>query len=76
VIKPNAFALDLTSLTYTVSPSPLPSPSNTVIVNNQLEAVSNTVTVTITYQWIPEAFQSLLGSRVAMSSTSVAVMAN
>ena len=43
----------------------------TSIVSNKIVATTNIVTVTITYQWIPEAF---LGG-IKLSSTSVMPMA-
>lgn len=72
VIAPNAVGLDLPKLTYSVTWDTSNSPYRTVSVNNQLVVVRNTVTVTITYQWIPEAY---LGG-VTLTSTSVSVMAN
>lgn len=59
VIKPQAAILDLAKLTYSVTWTTSNSPTHTVIANNQLVVVSNKVTVTINYQWIPEAFQSI-----------------
>jgi Flp pilus assembly protein TadG len=56
VIEPQAVALNLGNLTYSVSPSPVPSPYQTV-------------TVTITYQWIPEAY--LGGITLTSTSTTV-----
>jgi Flp pilus assembly protein TadG len=72
VIKPEAVALDLSKLTYSVTWNTNNSPYHTTIVNNQLVGVSNTVTVTINYQWVPELF---FGG-VTVKSTSVSVMAN
>ena len=71
-IQPYAQGLDLTKLGYTVTWSTSNSPSHKVTVNNQTIKVANTVTVTITYQWIPVAY---LGG-ATMSSTSVDVMSN
>jgi len=70
VIAPNATGLDLTHLTYSVTWNTSNSPYHTATVNGQQAKVANTVTVTITYQWIPEAF---LGG-ITMSSPSVSVM--
>jgi hypothetical protein len=41
-----------------------------VIVNNQVLPVTNTVTVTVSYNWIPEAF---LGG-ITLTSTSTVPM--
>jgi Flp pilus assembly protein TadG len=70
VIAPNATGLDLSQLTYSVTWDTDNSPSHTATVNGQQVSVANTVTVTVTYNWIPEA---LLG-RVTLSSTSESVM--
>jgi Flp pilus assembly protein TadG len=70
VIAKEAAALDLGQLTYSVTWNTDNAPYHTKIVNNQVVAVSNTVTVTVTYQWIPEAF---LGG-MTLTSTSVSTM--
>jgi hypothetical protein len=70
VIVPNATALDLTQMQCSVTWSPTNSPYHTATVNGQQVKVANTVTVTITYQWVPEAF---LGG-ITLTSTSVTVM--
>jgi Flp pilus assembly protein TadG len=70
VISPNAIGLDLSQLTYSVTWNTSNSPYQTNTVNGQTVKVTNTVTVTLNYQWLPEAF---LGG-VNMSSTSVVVM--
>jgi hypothetical protein len=57
-----------TAVTWSTSNSPY----HTVIVNNQLVAVSNTVTVTISYPWIPEAYWG----GITLTSTSTTTMAN
>ncbi len=67
VIAPNATGLDLTKLTYSVAWNASNSP---YYLNAQGRQVANTVTVTINYQWIPEAILSA----TTLSSTSVAVM--
>jgi Flp pilus assembly protein TadG len=72
VIVPNATLLNLSYLTYSVTWNKSNSPSYTTTVNNNSVTVANTVTVTITYQWIPEAF---FGG-TTFSSSSVAVMTN
>jgi Flp pilus assembly protein TadG len=70
VIAPNATGLDPNHLTYSVTWNTSNSPYHTATVNNQQVNVANTVTVTVTYQWIPEA---LLGG-ITLTSTSVSVM--
>ena len=70
VIVPNATELDLSQLSYSVTWNSSNSPYHTATVNGQQAKVANTVTVTITYQWIPEAILS----GVTLSSTSVSVM--
>jgi len=47
-------------------------PYHTNIVNGQVVAVTNTVKVTITYRWIPEAY---LGG-ITLTSTSESAMSN
>jgi Flp pilus assembly protein TadG len=56
VIAPNAVGLDLSQLSYSVTWNTDNRPYNTIIVNNQVVPVRNTVTVTLTYQWIPEMY--------------------
>src|SRR5262249_50675243 len=69
-IVPNAIGLNLSYLNYSVTWNTSNSPTRTTTVNNTSVVVANTVTVKITYQWIPEAF---FGG-ATFSSTSVAVM--
>jgi Flp pilus assembly protein TadG len=69
-IVPGATGLDLTHLTYAVTWNTSNSPYYTTTVNGFQAKVANTVSVTINYQWIPEAF---VGG-ITMSSTSVSVM--
>lgn len=77
VIVPNAVGLDLSRLTYSVvgfDGQPLSLTNNaiyrTTTVNGQTVYMTNTVSVTINYQWIPEAY---LGG-LTMSSTAVCVI--
>ena len=70
VIAANATSLDMSRLTYSVTWNSDNKPSHTATVNGKTVQVSNTVTVTITYQWLPESF---LGE-MTLSSTSVSVM--
>jgi Flp pilus assembly protein TadG len=69
-IVPNATGLDLKQLTYSVTWNSSNSPYHTATVNGQQVNVANTVTVTVTYHWIPEAY---LGG-ITLKSTSVSVM--
>jgi len=70
VIAPNATGLDLSQLSYTVTWNQSNSPYYTTTVNGSQVRVANTVTVAITYQWIPEA---LLGP-ITVGSSSISVM--
>jgi Flp pilus assembly protein TadG len=69
-IAPNATALDPSQLTYAVTWDSNNRPDHTAVVNGKAVKVTNTVKVTVTYQWIPESF---LGG-VTLTSTSVAVV--
>jgi Flp pilus assembly protein TadG len=69
-IVPNAQGLTLSKLTYSVSWSTSNSPYHTATVSGSQVNVANTVTVTINYNWIPEAF---LGG-ITLTSTSTCVM--
>lgn len=70
VVAPNTVMLDQSRITFSMSYNTSNSPTHDIIVNNQVVAVTNTVTVTVSYLWIPEFF---LGS-VTISSTSVMPM--
>ncbi len=70
VIAPRAVALDLNKLTYAVAWNSDNNPYHSVVVNGTLTPVANTVSVTVTYQWIPEVY---LGG-ITLSSTSVVTM--
>jgi Flp pilus assembly protein TadG len=70
VIAPSAAGLDPARLTYSVAWNSSNSPNHVGTVNGQSQNVANTVTVTVTYQWVPEAY---LGG-ITLSSTSVSVM--
>ena len=70
VIAPNAVILDLSQLSYSVTWNTDNRPYNTIIVNNQWVPVRNTVTVTLTYQWIPEMY---LGGYTLTSTSTVPV---
>jgi Flp pilus assembly protein TadG len=70
VIAPEATTLDLAQLTYSVTWNQSNSPYYMGVVNGQQAKIANTVTVTVTYNWMPEAF---LGG-ITLTSTSVSVM--
>jgi hypothetical protein len=70
VIAPNAVCLDLSQLSYSVTWNTDNRPYNAIIVNNQWVPVRNTVTVTLTYQWIPEVY---LGGYTLTSTSTVPV---
>ena len=66
-IVPRAVALDLSKLNYTVTWTTTNSPYHVTVVNGNVVAVSNFVTVQLSYQWVPEGF---LGG-MTLTSTSV-----
>jgi Flp pilus assembly protein TadG len=73
-VAPYAVALDPTKLNCTVAygnATNTPYQYNTSVVNGNVVASTNTVSVTITYKWLPEAF---LGG-ITLRSTSVMPMA-
>jgi Flp pilus assembly protein TadG len=70
VVVSRAVALDLSRLSYSVTWDSSNDPFHAVLVNGNVVPVTNTVTVQLTYRWIPEAF---LGG-VTFSSTSVMPM--
>ena len=53
VIQPKAFILDLTKLTYSVTWNVSNSPAHSLILNNQLVTVSNTVAMPVLNQLAP-----------------------
>jgi Flp pilus assembly protein TadG len=69
-VVPGAVALDLSKLTYSVTYNTSSDVYHTITVNGQVVGVYNTVSVTLTYQWIPESY---LGG-ISLSSTSVMPM--
>jgi Flp pilus assembly protein TadG len=71
VIKPNAVILDTTKITYSITYNTSNDTAHEIIVNGQVTPVTNTVTVTVNYQWVPESF---LGRTITLSSTSVMPM--
>jgi hypothetical protein len=71
VVLPMAEGLDTSQLNYSITYNTSNSPFHTILdANNNVIPIQNTVTVTLTYQWLPEAF---LGG-VTLSSTSVMPM--
>lgn len=70
VIVPNSVMLDQSRISYSITYNTSNQPAHETIVNNQVVPVTNLVTVTVTYLWIPEAF---LGG-ITISSTSVMPM--
>jgi hypothetical protein len=71
VVLPMAVSFDTSQLNYSITYNTNNSPYHTTLdANNNVIPIQNTVTVTLTYQWVPEAF---LGG-VTLSSTSVMPM--
>lgn len=70
-IAPYAVGLNAAGLSSTVSYNASNSPYRTSIVSGNIVATGNTVSVTVTYRWMPEAF---LGG-ITLQSTSVMPMA-
>ena len=70
-IVPYIAGLNVNNLSSNVSYNTSNSPYRTSVVNGDVVATGNTVSVTVTYQWIPEAF---LGG-ISLQSTSVMPMA-
>jgi Flp pilus assembly protein TadG len=71
VILPMAVGFDTSNLNYSVTWNTTDWPFHTTLDSqNNVVPIQNTVTVTLTYQWVPEAF---LGG-VTLSSTSVMPM--
>jgi Flp pilus assembly protein TadG len=66
VILARAVALDRNQIGYSITYNQNNGPVAAKIVNNDVIYTTNTVTVVVTYQWIPEAF---LGG-ITLSSTS------
>ena len=70
VIARKAVGLNLSKLTYSVTWNTDNGQFHTVVVGRNNRQVANTVTVALTYVWIPEGFVP----QKAMHSTSVSVM--
>ena len=69
-MAPHAVLLDTAHLNYSVVYDKTNEPYATSIVNGDIRATRNTVSVTVTYQWNP----LLIFPRVTFSSTSVMPM--
>src|SRR5215472_5836704 len=71
VVLPMTVGFDTSQLNYSITYNTSNWPYHTTLDdNNNVVPIQNTVTVTLTYQWVPELF---LGG-VTMSSTSVTPM--
>jgi hypothetical protein len=71
VVLPRAEGFDTSLLNYSITYNSSNFPYHTTLdANNNVVPIQNTVTVKLTYQWVPEAF---LGG-VTLSSTSVMPM--
>jgi len=71
VVLPMAVGFDTSQLNYSITYNTSNMPYHTTLDSNKnVIPIQNTVTVTLTYQWLPEAF---LGG-VTLSSTSVMPM--
>jgi Flp pilus assembly protein TadG len=69
-VVPYAAGFDPNLLTYSVTWNQSNQPVQTLIVNNYPTPTRNTVTVTLSYQWIPETY---FGG-ITLKSTSVVPM--
>jgi len=63
--------LDPSKLTYSVTWNQSNKPQETVIVNGNVTYVTNTVTVTVSYNWFPELY--LVGPIVLTSTSSMPI---
>jgi len=70
VVVDKAVALDLSRLNYSITYDTNNAPSHIVIATGDVTPHTNKVRVTLSYQWIPEAF---LGG-ITLSSTSEMTM--
>jgi Flp pilus assembly protein TadG len=71
VVLPRAESLDSSKLTYSITYNSSNFPYHTTLdASNDVVPIQNSVTVTLTYQWLPELF---LGG-ITLSSTSVMPM--
>jgi Flp pilus assembly protein TadG len=70
-ISPYLVILNPANLNYSVSYNSDNRAGSSIIVNGDVKLQGNTVSVTVSYNWVPEA---LLGTGVTLSSTSVMAM--
>ena len=70
IIRPRAIGLNLSKLTWSVRWNTSNAQTHTVVVGGVDTQVQNTVTVALSYVWIPEKYMP----QKTMHSTSVAVM--
>ena len=71
VVLPMAVGFDTSQLNYSITYDTSNYPTHTILdADNNVIPIQNTVTVTLTYQWVPEAF---LGG-ITLTSTSVMPM--
>jgi Flp pilus assembly protein TadG len=68
VIKPKSIALDPSQVTYSITYDKSNNPVHAIIVNGDVTYKYNTVTVVVTYRWIPELY---LGGVTLQSSCSM-----
>jgi len=68
-IKPYAVGLNASKITYTVAWDTSNSPAHAATIDGKSVKVTNKVTVTVNYHWIPEAY--LGGFNLSSTSTSV-----
>ncbi len=69
-VAPYAVGLESSRVTYSVTYNTNSQATHSVVSSGQVYLVQNTVTVTINYKWLPEAFLS----EMTLSSTSVVPM--
>ena len=70
-VLPRAVSLEPAKLNCTVTWDESNGPSHSIIVDGRVVAVANTVSVTVSYQWLPELY---LAGPIVLSSTSVMPM--
>lgn len=70
IIAAKAVSLDMSKLSYSITYNTSNAPTHSVIVNGETISTVNMVTVTISYNWVPEAF---LGG-ITLTSTSCVPM--
>ena len=70
VVVPNTSSLNSSRLSYSITYNTNNQPVRMTVSNGTVVPVRNTVTVTLTYRWIPEGF---LGG-ITLTSTSVMPM--